>query len=145
VTLLYLTSPSSPCGDGKGFFRVWADGSRADVEYKVPQGKFLFVTDVVWNATGNPSAFSEGGLVSFSLNARKPDGTLIGQLYKAKPVFPTESMASRSLVGGDDEIIAGVRVGPWRYLCPAATTEFSSGSATNTVKRAWLFGYEIAK
>jgi hypothetical protein len=145
VTLKQSYDASNLCGNDRGFFRVWADGREATKVYNVPSGKMLIITDVIWEVTPLPTAFSQGRTVHVGLNAHKMDGTFVGEVFRSTAVITTADHLLGKRLSGSDQILAGVRIGPYRRLCTYADSLSSTGGARNTVTSAWIHGYQIPK
>ena len=62
-------------------------------------------------------------------------------IFRASPILTTSEHGS--IVGGSDHILAGVRVGTGKLLCAYAASESATGGAVNTVRTAWIHGYEV--
>jgi hypothetical protein len=143
VALELKSDVSSVCTNNRSFYRLWATGGTSSFVYKVPNGMFLVVTDVMWQAVPSPTSFTPGRVVTMRLDVRNADGSYNGSPFRSAPVLVTSEHGS--MLGGSEHLTAGVRIGPGKELCAYAISESESSGAVNTVRKAIVYGYHVFK
>jgi hypothetical protein len=78
------------------FFRILPDGSTQPTSFKVPPGQLLVVTDVDWEATGNPGEF-------FRLRLFTKNPKLDTSSSDRRPVFTSSIILNSKGKGGTSE------------------------------------------
>jgi len=143
VSLSYDFDSGSDCGDNRNFFRVFANGVKGGVPFKVPAGKNLVVTDVQWQAVPSPNpSFVANEAVRAIIQVL--DDTTKRTVFYSAPVFVTSANSS-ALLGGGEHLIAGFRVGQQRSLCADAFAQGIGISRNHSAGTVFLMGYLIAK
>ncbi len=137
VTLLYNFNSQTACNGVFEYRIVERDGNVSNVEYEVPAGHTLFITDLQFVILD--STLRAGPTLHFGLQLKR-DGQLIGQpIYQAEPVsITTENLAGR--IGISENVKTPVVVPEDTTLCAVASTQTSTGFATREVGASVLRG-----
>jgi hypothetical protein len=143
ISLSYDFDSDSDCGDSRNFFRVFANGVKGGVPFKVPTGSNLIVTDVPWQALPSPrSAFVANEAVRFVVQVL--DGTRKRTVFYSTPVLVTTANTS-ALIGGGEHLVTGFRVGQQRFLCADAFSQGISFFLAHSAGTVQLMGYLVDK
>lgn len=141
VTLVNAFQDSTLCGGTSSFennilVRVSPDGTPSNVEFEVPAGRNLVITDVTWRTPG---------LTTLS-------GTLtVGNtLVLGLSVGSTEVISSAETIDTDNgtpgasvHLVSGAVVGPGANICPSAAQLRPNGFAAVRLSRVTIKGYLI--
>jgi hypothetical protein len=149
VSLAAFPDPASVCrelGNGRAkfsFFRQFPDGTLANQAFSVPSGQEFVITDVVWLGKGGGGGFGNFTAIRLFLDVHDRAGEFLDNLYRSAPINLIES--GTQVVGGKDQIVAGLRVGPRRVICPTVVNEQRFGTSGSPINDAQLYGYLIPK
>lgn len=146
VTLDYEFDPNNLCANSAIFVRRFANGTEAPNRFRVPNGKILIITDLIWDVQPGPSVlntFVAGRTLNVQISSRTSSGQDNRVAFRSSPINLTEALAGPNRVGGSTHIIAGVRVGSGRVLCATAASISPGASTVHLVRSAEIHGYLV--
>ena len=128
---LNLSTPSGggSCSNNQGFVQVNENGKvvgeAPGLEFVVPAGYVLNITDVSWSATPGSSGFNIGRSLVLAL------GVVNGSVpvYRSNPVLVTNANY-QALLGGNESLKAGVNVGSGNKICLGLSDYYYGGGNT---------------
>lgn len=139
VVLVNRLSPTTSCEFGQAYFRINPDGTQDLDEYQVPAGHTLILTDIKWQAKDGPTDFFVGRNLFLILTSQDVSGGQPLRVYISPPVLITTENEN-TLLGGSENLNAGVPVGAFRIICPEVFNRTQSAISTNLVFSTFLRG-----
>jgi len=144
VNLTLQFSSTAQCSNDRIFLERFPSGNTATEEFTVPGTDLLVITDIHWQAVGEPASFLNGGLVYpiiesvFGSQSRRV-------AYNGAGVTLTPGLSNSTRISGREHIASGIRIGSGRALCINVLGRTISTVAQHRIRIAELSGYLISK
>ncbi len=112
------------CLDGGAFLRVYTSGQRGPIEFIVPGGTGLVITDIEW--TGHPiEGVTKGAVMNLRLSAFTAgagSNPPRWQVFESGPKIVPDSQFGRNAVGGEHYLTEGFLIDEGKKLCAFLTS-----------------------
>lgn len=145
VTLSLEFDSASDCGTSRSFYRQWPNGTLANQPFRVPNNKYLIITDMNWVVDDAPTAFQTSGVLLTTLYVRANASVSMKAIHQLPSVNLATFTTTPTKVGGSEQMTSGVRVGSGQLLCMVAISSTGGFSSLNTVVDTELNGYLVDK
>ena len=144
VNLTLRFDSATACPSQRAFYERFPSGNIASEEFRVPGNDLLVITDIHWQAVGEPTPFLTTGIVEAILRSGFGNQTT-RVAYETATVNKSQDLAGADRIGNSEHIISGIRIGSGRYMCMSAVGRTRNSAAAHTIRETEITGYLISK